>query len=74
MVGESVCIPCVRCGKPVPEERVELLKVAICKRCTPQPNPIYGVMEYSHKNTGVLVITDSYEEFLMLKKPANRRR
>jgi hypothetical protein len=64
---------CAKCGKAVPYERYELLKVKTCVNCTPQPE-IFGVMEYQSKNLPELVICTSREELKQLQKPANRRR
>jgi len=65
---------CPGCGCEVPDERLELLNVHTCSRCTPQAPKLLGVMEYSEKAGGVLVITSSQAEFEYLKKPANQRR
>lgn len=43
-----------------------------CSKCTDQSKP-KGVMEYSHKAGGVLVVTDD-KGFRELKKTANERR
>ena len=64
---------CKICGREMPIERYELFGLTICSRCAPQ-NKIKGVMEYSHKTAGILVLCETEEEFHMLKKPANRRR
>ena len=63
---------CALCGKDMPQERLEL-GLGNCISCSPQGRPL-GVMEYGHKTAGMLVLTYSREEFLALKKPANRRR
>lgn len=64
--------PCCECE--VPDERFELLGVLTCLKCTPQKERLFGIMEYTQKSGGVLMITDSRKEFEMLKRPANQRR
>lgn len=57
-------IPCEVCGKPVPRERVELLNVRTCIKCTPQKKPPVGVWDYPEgfheRNEGVggLIVLD----------------
>ena len=57
-------IPCEKCGRPVPVERVELLNVRTCIRCTPQKRPPVGVWDYPEgfheRNEGVggLIVLD----------------
>jgi len=65
---------CPVCKTMVPNLRAVLVGTVLCGTCTPQPKKIYGVMEYSEKAVGVLIITDSEKEFKELKKPANKRR
>ena len=65
---------CPICGKTTPNERVLVANTILCRDCTPQPSPIFGVMEYSEKAGGTLIITDDEKEFHELKKPANQRR
>ena len=65
---------CPNCGESVPDERTELLGVVTCAKCTPQkPKPL-GVLDFSHKTGGVLMITDDMKLFKLLKKPINQQR
>jgi ribosomal protein L37AE/L43A len=64
---------CPKCGKKTPNERYILVGTMLCTTCTVD-KPIYGVVEYGHKTGGVLIITESKEEFDQLRKPANQRR
>lgn len=49
--------PCPICGQPVPKERIELLEIKTCKRCTPPEPPIFGTFDYPpdyhERNEGV---------------------
>lgn len=65
---------CKVCGGDVPNERVDLIGEEICIKCAPPTPKLFGVMEYSGKNVGTLVVTDDPVLFRQLKKPANRRR
>jgi len=59
--------PCPSCGKPVPDEREELLGVRTCIACTRQPPKPRGVMIYDHKTAGALHVCRSEEEFRKIK-------
>lgn len=65
---------CPGCGCEVSDERIKLLRTEFCTNCIPKGNRPLGVMEYSGKQAGVLVITTSRKEFQLLKKAANQRR
>lgn len=73
-VPEETFHDCPSCGAKVSNTRSELLGTELCIRCTPQIQKPLGVMEYGHKTAGVLVLAHTREQFLELKKPANRRR
>lgn len=62
---------CALCGCDMQQERIEL-GLYHCRNCNKQQRP-KGVMEYTHKTGGVLVITDE-EGFKELKKTASERR
>lgn len=57
-------IKCTVCGAPVPRERVELLKVTTCIKCTKQRPPPKGAWDYPEgfheRNEGVggLIVID----------------
>ena len=65
---------CPSCGKEVSDERKELLGMDTCPNCTIQPNSPLGVMDYSSKQAGVLMLISDPKMFRMLKKPINQQR
>lgn len=65
---------CPQCGCDVPPERVEILGVKTCTKCTPQPKRLYGVMSFNHKTGGELMLTDDRKMFEFLKRPINKQR
>jgi hypothetical protein len=65
---------CPSCNKEVPNERYFLVGNIMCCGCSAQPKKLYGVMEYSEKAVGILVMTEDENVFKELKKPANKRR
>lgn len=65
---------CPSCGEDVPDERITLVGVVTCTKCTPQPGKLYGIMDYGHKTGGVLTMTEDPELFKVLKRPINQQR
>lgn len=65
---------CPDCGKLVSDERLELLGTETCEKCTPQGDKVLGVLDYSHKTGGVLMLTSNRKHFEMMKKPINQQR
>lgn len=57
-------IKCPKCGAAVPKERVELLQIKTCIKCTPPRKPPKGAWDYPpgfhERNEGVggLIIID----------------
>jgi len=64
---------CPKCGSEVDDERRELLGIDLCIRCTPQ-HGLWGIMDFSHKTAGVLMLVEDYKLFKQLKKPINQQR
>lgn len=65
---------CPSCGRIVSGMRKQLLGTDLCAQCTPQGNIPLGVMDYSEKAGGVLMVVEDRELFRILKKPVNQQR
>jgi hypothetical protein len=66
--------PCPECGTDVSNERLTLLGTELCPKCTPQGSKVLGVLDYSHKTGGVLMLVSNRKHFEMMKRPINQQR
>jgi predicted amidophosphoribosyltransferase len=64
---------CPKCQADVPDERLELLGVETCAKCTKQKPRYKGVMAYGHKTGGLLDICDTEDQFRSMKGTADPR-
>lgn len=64
---------CPTCGCEVSDARTELLGILECPTCTPQADKPLGIMDYSHKTGGSLMVVDK-RLFKLLKRPINQQR
>ena len=65
--------PCPSCGRQVSNQR-RVIGTELCTMCSPQTKFPLGVMDYSSKTGGVLMIVTDPHLFRILKKPVNQQR
>lgn len=65
---------CPKCGSEVADERIVLLGIPECAKCTPQGSRPMGVPYYGEKAGGTLMIITDPKIFKMMRKPVNQQR